>query len=89
MTYSVFQTLISYPAALRESIASAAAWCVAEISDVDELVGGGAKAIRRHLEDLLSWDENCVESGWSRIELRTVEEKEMSRLAPWSVCSFR
>ncbi len=84
MTYSVFQTLISFPAALRESITSAAAWCVAEISDVDEFVGEGAKAVRRHFEDLLSWDESCVESGWSRFELSTAEEKEMPRLAPWS-----
>lgn len=65
MTYSVFQTLVAFPAALRESIASAAAWCVTEMCDVDEFVGEGAKTVRRHFENLLSWDESCVESGWA------------------------
>lgn len=42
-------------------MARAAAWRVADMSDVDELVGGNAKAVRCHFEDLLSWFDSQAE----------------------------
>lgn len=62
MAYIIFQTLIFFPAARRESIAGVAAWCVADVGDIDELVGLRAKAVGRHLNGHLILDRSGMES---------------------------